>query len=255
MCVSSMNVTHQGTSVNVLGKSGKASITHNGETVHFQVDYISEVDASGDEVGKSGSVKHSINTMAAQTFTFSPLVDKVYKNVSTKQLTFTSSISTIGKINVIVMIMNQTTSIGTETESWDVSTGDIKFNIELSGWTFCGCNDGNAAFIDVGIEIKGKKQETIQNTTIDLGGAIMQLSKRVVVDGTEQSMPEGYPKIQQKGSKQLFMFRFPTFSNNIIYDPVLQFGNDEPTPNNGIQHTISLSILVIVCIMQMLNGN
>lgn len=236
-----LDVEHQGTSIQVLGQSGKAKITRGANSVQFQVDYISEMDVSGTEVGKQGALeqKHGVNSMATQEFTFTNIIDKIYKNVSTKEFSFDSSVNAIGKIKVVVMIMDEDSTVGTETETWKVSAGDIKFNIELFDWSFCNpCADGVGEYIDVGVEIKGSKQETIANQTIDLGGAIMELSNRIVVDGVEVNMPDGYPKTVTKGSKQLFMFRFPKFNVHALYDPVLQLS--DTSSSSSIQYSINV---------------
>lgn len=238
---SALDVEHQGTSIQVLGQSGKAKITRGANSVQFQVDYISEMDVSGTEVGKQGALeqKHGVNSMATQEFTFTNIIDKVYKNVSTKEFSFDSSVNAIGKIKVVVMIMDEDSTVGTETETWKVSAGDIKFNIELFDWSFCDpCADGTATYVDVGVEIKGSKQENIANQTIDLGGAIMELSNRIVVDGVEVNMPDGYPKTVTKGSKQLFMFRFPKFNVHALYDPVLQLS--DTSSSSSIQYSINM---------------
>ena len=215
-------VTHEsnGTSIQVLGQSGKATITRNGKDITMQVDYLSEVDASGNEVGKVD--KHSVNSFATQSFTISPLRDVVYQNVSAKEFTFETPIYDIGKLQLDTLLLGNDGSVGTETEIWNVRPGDLKWNIHLSEWTFCNpCADGIAEFVDVGIEIKGQK-ETKSNTTVDLGSATLQLSNRVTVDGVERDMPNDYPKVVTKGSKQLYVFRFPTFETSATYDPLLQ---------------------------------
>lgn len=215
------DLTHSkgGTSINVLGQSGKVKITRDNTEITLQVDYLYEVDASGNKVGKYGQNKHSVESFATQSFTFSPLTSK--ENLD--EFTFETPVYSIGKLKLRTMLYNQSGTVGTETETWNVASGDIKFNIELSDWTFCNpCGDGTALYIDVGIEIKGKDSIPKGNKTIDLGGATLELSNRVVIDGSEINMPESYPQIETQGSKQLYVFRFPKFTNTVIYDPLLQ---------------------------------
>lgn len=236
--------TQFGTTLKVLGQSGKVSIGRGDKKVQFQVDYISEVDETGAEVGKTGRIKHSINTMATQSFIFDNLKETTFQNVTTHEFSFRTSINDIGKLKVDTIFIAEGGSLGTETETWKVSSGDIKFNIELSDWTFCpvSCSEGIAKYIDLGIEIKGNKQENKGNQTIDIGDATVELSNRVNVDGVEIFMPAGYPKVETKGSKQLFMFRFPTFQNKLIYDPLIQLTS---TSNGYKSMSFSLSMFVI----------
>ena len=57
------------------------------------------VDVQGNEVGKVTSSKHSVS-FATQAFTFSPLRDVVYQNVSAKEFTFETPIYDIGKLRL-----------------------------------------------------------------------------------------------------------------------------------------------------------
>ena len=243
------DVSHQsnGTNIQVLGQSGKARITRGEQVVTMRVDYLSEVDNFDNEVGNIGQDKHSVNSFATQSFTFSPLLDKEYQNVSVKEFTFETPIYNVGKMKLVTMLVGQSSSMGTETESWQVSPGDMKWNIELSDWTFCNpCADGTASFIDVGIEIKGTKNDTGV-------GPLLQLSKRVVIDGTEQNMPESYPKVITIGTKQLFVFRFPKFTNSAIYDPVLQMSTAEVTSNSyAITPLLTLTCLIGIVMVVLL---
>lgn len=238
------NVSHtaQGTTIKVLGQSGKATVTRS-ESITFQVDYLNELNSNGEIVGKTGAVKHSVNTFATQSFEFTNLQSTTYQNKSVEHFSFYSPIYSIGKLKVVVMIMKQETTVGTDNETWSVSPGDIKFNIEMYDWTFCKpCLDGTASHIEIGLEIKGSKSESKSNKTIDIGGATLELSKRVNVDGSEIDMIDGYPQLLTKGSKQLFIFRFPTFLDKLVYDPVI-------TMDSTTSEAVALKPYLFLCII------
>lgn len=241
-------VTHgsNGTSIEVLGQSGKARIVRGEATVTMQVDYLTEMDEFDNEVGNIGQNKHSVNSFATQSFTFSDLVDKEYQNTSVQEFTFETPIYSIGKMKLVTMLVGESSEVGTETETWSVSAGDLKWNIELSDWTFCDpCADGTAKYIDVALEIKGSKSESKGNQTTDLGDATLQLSNRVMIDSEEVYMPNGYPKITTKGSKQLFVFRFPKFTNKAVYDPLLQMTSAQSSAMRIHPNWIFLCILIL----------
>lgn len=232
------DLTHEtrGTSVRVLGQSGKVTVERGENTYLMTMDYLHELDNNGNQVGKVGSIKHSIESFASQSFTFSSPVTKQYQNTSIEEFSFQSSVGSIGKLNVVTMIISDFSSVATETESWTVQPGDLKWNIELLDWSFCDpCNDGTASYVELGIEIKGSQNKRQNNKTYDLGGAMLQLSNRVVVDGDEIDMPDSYPKIVEKGNKQLFVFRFPKFAEKLTYDPILQIAPEETNNAKRIQ--------------------
>lgn len=248
VCVVYADVSHEssGTTISVLGQSGKVRITRETQEWIMQVDFLSEVDQFNNVVGVAGQDKHSVNSFATQSFTFTPLVQRTYKNTSVKEFTFQTPIYTIGKLKLVTMIMDESASIGTETETWSVSPGDMKWNIQLSEWTFCNpCLDGTAAYVDIGIEIKGDKNEVFGNKTVDLGGATLQLSNRVIIDNQEMNMPDSYPKLETRGSKQLYIFRFPKFNTGALYDPLLQLSENT---NHGQRMKYSWLLLCYVVV-------
>merc|ERR1711991_469799 len=190
-------------------------------------DFMHEKDSNGNIVGKIGSAKHSINTFATQDFTFLDKGKVIYNNIRANAVEFSTTVSdNIGNLNVITYIFGTNGTVGTDTESWYIIQGDVKFNLFLSSWKWCGdqltCGIGNNAqtgsFIDVGIEIKSKSKPTKNlgnNDSFALGGGVdLQLSNRILIDGVWGSMPDGYPKLEVHNGKTLFTFRFPKFVTN-----------------------------------------
>lgn len=266
------------TKIKILGQSGKMTITPpKGDAVMVTMDFLRELDANGNEVGKSGSKKHSINTFAAQDFTFTNKGLVNYENVSTNAVDFSTSISTdIGKLDVMTYIFRNNGTVGTDTERWKVIFGDIKFNLFLSNWKWCGdqvtCGNGKntetGAFIDVGIEIKSKsepKKQKGKNGSFALGDGIdLQLSSRVLIDGVWKNMPAGFPSLEVKNGKSLFTFRFPKFTTDAKYDPVMHLSESSPTSSsgsaasigtksNGSRRSCSLALFSLTVILALLN--
>eukprot|EP00931_Biecheleriopsis_adriatica_P034044 TRINITY_DN19705_c0_g1_i1.p1 TRINITY_DN19705_c0_g1~~TRINITY_DN19705_c0_g1_i1.p1 ORF type:complete len:356 (-),score=68.82 TRINITY_DN19705_c0_g1_i1:139-1206(-) len=221
------------TMVDILGQSGKFTIydERRGKATGIQVtmDALREVDSTGQPVGTSGSVKHSIETFAAQEFAIAPAEDVTLEdgNVSAVKVSFSSSISSIGTIRVDTYVLGKSGVLGPPGEKWSVQPGDLKWNIALSNWTWCGCKKGQqseeGAFIDLEISVKGlTAMEVKGNKSLSLGdGATLELSDQVYADGTWSAMPEGYPKITVQGSSTTFTFRFPKFETSSLYDPLI----------------------------------
>jgi hypothetical protein len=136
-------------------------------TITITMDSLSEVDAEGNAVGASGSVKHSINSFAPQRFEFAlPEQVKIGTAHATK-VAFSTPFKGLGdsKLSVDTYLMTHSGDVGTDTETWTVNQGDIKFNLLLTDWDWCGgttsvCGKGQAvevgAFIDVVVSVKGK---------------------------------------------------------------------------------------------------
>jgi len=268
-------------SVKVLGQSGKFSVTRSKmgkkkntrSKVVIEMDSLTEVSAAGKVVGKAGKEKHSLNSFASQEFSYTvedmqaSLVD-ANSTAKAAKVSFESEIQTGSKIAVDTYLIMGKGDVGTPTERWSVQPGDMKFNIMLSDWAWCGdsgvtCKQGEVgAFIDLDIQIKGKKPKpekkkngtATANSTrppqkFELGdGATVDLSNLVQLDGVWQSMPTGYPKLVTKGSKQVYTFRFPKFTKTAFYDPVLGFNEnvegepEEDEESNGASSSATLSV-------------
>jgi hypothetical protein len=57
---------------------------------------------------------------------------------------------------------------------------------------------------------------------------------KVIFDNTTtEDMPSGYPKLEVKGSKQTFIFRFRKFDKSALYDPIVSVGNEDGGDDGG----------------------
>lgn len=222
--------------VNVQGQSGKFTVYPESKGVQsgiqIEMDALREVDTNGGAVGTQGSDKHSIQTFASQTFTISPMVMvQLDGGVSAAQVSFQSTVSTVGKIGVDTYVMAGSGTVGPQGETWAVRPGDLKWNVRIWDWQFC---DGSGAgacrandvgdYIELDVSVKGLASASkTGNKTIDLGGqATLELSNQVFVDNsTWSTMPSGYPAVHVQGGTTTITFRFPKFNSSILYDPVI----------------------------------
>lgn len=126
--------------VDVFGSSGKFEVYDEskgkGTGVVVEMDALREVDANGDTVGNTGSTKHSIQTFANQTFEIHDAESVTINGTNASKITFESSIPEVGKIKVETYVFTEDGYVGTDTESWSVKPGDLKWNIELFEWFF-----------------------------------------------------------------------------------------------------------------------
>jgi len=226
-----------GMAVTITGQSGKFKVfqtelgSNDDKTIFVEMDALREVDSTGSAVGTSGSTKHSINSFASQSFTFTDLQEVALGNATANKVSFSSQITTVGQIRVDTYIVTKEGYAGPQGEEWQVSPGDVKFNIAMPSWTWCNpCKQGNTneigAFIDLDVVIKGKagnaSKRASNSETYDLGGNVnLELTNKVMVDGSQTTMPEGYPKVSFQGGKQIYTFRFPKFTTSVVYDPLL----------------------------------
>lgn len=261
--------TEEGVNVKILGNSGKMVIKNakqNSVVVLF--DYIKELSSSGAVVGAKGGKKHSINTFAREQFSFTTSGNQSsYQGIAVKHVRFHATISGPGAMLVVdVYVFKAAGNITAGNETMEVKKGSVKFSIEISSWTFCGgsggdtCSKGSSqeegTQIELGIEIKGKTKPKNANSkrgkgrklsTLDIGGAVCTLSGELRKDGVWEQMAGDYPKTVTTGPKTLFIFRFPKFSGNVMYDPTLELSGTGTTGNAAaVKAHTSLIILCAV---------
>ena len=188
----------------VLGQSGKIVIfKESNETNGIKVtfDFIEELDTNGETI--KGQAKHSFNTFAPLEFTFSELENSTYAsdNVSVTKFSFTATIPIDGQdatLTSYVYIFTERGNITVDGESLAVKEGDVKFNVKIENWAFCGqgsteCRSGQTPIVgqnlDFGIEIKNNNEdnETVEapasdSNTYDFGGGSKVIVPKKVND-------------------------------------------------------------------------
>jgi len=235
-----------GVSVEVMGQSGKMTLSNGLNDITVAMDYLHELDADGNIIGNQGpnAGKHSRNTFASTPFVFGQERDLEVHGIRSQAIDFSTQL--VGGANLMItthVFLNNGTISPTANESWPVAGGTVKFSITISSWPFCSGEAGTGAgatdlekacagevgeFLEFGMEIKGTQlaadgSKRYKLGTNDATGAAitLDLSDEVYVNGDWLSMPEGFPKILTQGSKQLFAFRFPRFTAGAMYDPLV----------------------------------
>jgi len=229
-----------GVTVNVLGQSGKMTLSNGPNSVTVEMDNLFELDASGSMIGNTGpnDQRHSRNTFASVAFTINSMPRRSSQyGVPADTIDFSTTLLDSSQLSVASMIFLQDGIIKpTANESWTVAGGTIKFSVNISSWPFCSgestqpCNGATGAFLQFGMQIKGSadaslpngaKRYTLARDAYTGKNISLELSDEVYANGKWLRMPAGYPRFEMQGSKQLFTFRFPRFTGSALYDPVI----------------------------------
>lgn len=243
--------------VKALGKSGKISISRgktsdaNFKEVTINFSSLKEVDTNGNYVIGGGSNKHSFENFAQLDFTFSPITNLSKDGVKCNLFTFESSkiVTDLDKLKITVYIFLEDGEIDIgNSMKQKVKSGDIKFNVEVNKWPFClpsnqcsgntCCKTGSTyavgQYLDLEIEMKNNDTKASTNTAttssrVDnitfLDNSKIYLNNNIYLDNTWGKMPENYPQQKSSTSKDLFVFRFPKFTNTVLYDPVISLSS------------------------------
>lgn len=236
----------------------------NGENViTVTMDYIHELDADGGIIGNGGpnSIKHSRNTFANTDFEFEPIRSSDDFGVPSYAIDFKTTLVADSELLISTHIFKEDGTIfPTDSESWDVGGGSVKFSVSVKSWPFCAgetgqstdqgwaCQGATGEFLEFGMEIKGQESGATESgamtfslaTNPETGEDItLELSDEIYVGGEWLQMPEGYPKVITSNSKQIFVFRFPRFSGYALYDPVVNGMGVEEKTGGGFFDLIS----------------
>ena len=129
----------------ILGQSGKIRLVYIGNNTEgnfsdsndnqltFEVDSIYERDAQGNEVGKTGPKKHSLNSLASQEFNFTK-VDNVsyYQGIKVINVNLTAYLDgPQAALDVMVFLFLEDGNVTFGNESFAVFNGTLKFNIKV----------------------------------------------------------------------------------------------------------------------------
>jgi hypothetical protein len=265
------NVRLNDISVEALGKSGKIRInksikrdnTTESNTITLDFSSLKELDVNGTEVGKSGETKHSFNNFAQMDFTISQS-NVVYQNLTALAIDLTATNIQLNatRFSAKLFIFNQTGSISNNGESASVEPGTIKLSIDIQNWNFCKqnalcpgincCKRGNdeevGNFLEFVMTVKGKESSKKKSEKIySLGGSELIVFQNVQVDGNWTTMPTGYPR---ENNKDEYTFRFPTFTQRLSYDPIIQY--EKPASSSKIMIIVIVAIVLTVVIAAVL---
>jgi hypothetical protein len=119
--------------VDILGQSGKMNLDNNNRTVQITMDALREVNANGDVVGNTGSVKHSVQTFASQEFIFgirdyyttlftfnSTTNDTVAEAANGLRVDFSSTLATGSQLKVQALLVSDGGIAGDAQGNWTV---------------------------------------------------------------------------------------------------------------------------------------
>jgi hypothetical protein len=229
------------------------------------MDALRELDADGNEVGKTGNPKHSIETFASQDFTFSAVEEEtslfVFNSTSNEtvqetakglKIDFSCTLDTGSKLQITSLLVNEGGIAGDAQGNWTVSPGDFKWNIFFKEWIW----HQDADSLELDIEIKGNNASPINagnNVTYDLNGdTTLELRSDYEIFGYVNSfrnMPDGYPLVSQMAGKTLFTFKFQNDGTSFKYDPIIKFDSSEET-----SATASLGLKLATSVMLTVAG-
>lgn len=241
------------------------NIANGNSIVQVTMDALRELDGDGNEVGKTGNPKHSIQTFASQDFTFSGEEEDtslfVFNSTSNEtiqesakglKIDFSCTLDTGSKLQVTSLLVNEEGIAGDAQGNWTLSPGDFKWNIFFDDWNW----HQDAKSLELDIEIKGNNADAVEagsNNMYDLGGdTTLELRSDYENFGEGSSflnMPDGYPLVTQKAGKTLFTFKFYNNGTSFKYDPFIKFesGTTEDTSATAaIELKLATSILLTV---------
>ena len=240
-------ISAAGVTVRVKGQSGKMTMTlpgDNGTTTDIEVQMaaLRQLDASGNMLGGGGNEKHSFESFATQSFSFSEPLAATYKGLNVTTVTFESTLVGSSRLKVETMIFQEAGGFSVGADVLNVTAGTIKFNVELGNWSWCGSDaackgaSGTGATVELDISVGpqggGSLASKGDSKAFDLGGGseLIMLNTYSTDGGSSWlTMPEGYPR--NNGST--FTLHFPRWAGTLLYDPLVSAGGSGGGAGDG----------------------
>jgi len=235
--------TANGVKVKVQGRSGGITVMradgNETEAVMVKLDALKEVDSNGNEVGKSGAIKHVFNTIASLDFSVTKNASAMYPktNVSAYHIAFSGQVVD-ATLKVDLYLFTQSGNFTVGGNSYSVKAGDVKFNIVLENWKFCGdqnvaCKQGQTdevgEYVVLTVTFKGKGNGTLVNTgntgerRVAFGNnQFITFNDKLNVDDTEKTMTKNHPIVTLQGSNKQMVDIQLLKGSKITYDPTIE---------------------------------
>jgi hypothetical protein len=130
-------------------------------------------------------------------------------------------------ITIYAMVVENIGKVGTQEQTWWASSGDVKFNIEISDWPW---ND-EGLDIDLVNSIKSNEEwiKKENDTHVYTIGDDSQLNLAIKYYALNESgiwqskgLSAGYPTLHKGDNESVFTFRFGKFGIKIFYDPLIK---------------------------------
>ena len=138
---------HTGVTVDVLGQSGKMTLSNGPNQVTVAMDNLYELDAGGNIIGNTGpnAGKHSRQTFASVDFSINTTPRRTSRfGVPADGIDFSTTLLGSSQLEVTTFTFLHNGVIHpTANESWTVAGGTIKFSIDINSWPFCSGESGN----------------------------------------------------------------------------------------------------------------
>jgi len=218
--------------VNVQGQSGKITF------------YLSEVSSKQYTLTFSSLCETNggdcLNTFANQQFTFSPVQNVKFQNISAALVTFSSIINTKNQAGVkfdadlYVFEGNGQYSVGGQT--FYAANNTFKWSFSITGWSFK--NSANKLQLTMGLlHPSYKAQWDATNYTLSYPGegTIIQFANTATYDKSTQGPVQVDSSVT--GSNVNIVFSFNSATNSIWYDPQVTM-NTSPSSASSLRSSI-----------------
>lgn len=233
-----------GATAQVLGHSGKIILSLDDKSIRITMNTITERDADGDAVGKSGANedKHTVN-IASKDFTFSDIYDTSYQNLNASVVNFTCSlVGDSAYLHVDLIVFLEDGNITVNTTEYQVTRGSFKFSYYVDNWPFCSaggeghheCKKGNidevGEYLDFEVLLENENSDVEGATSSNISwtdNSMVLMPRAYMVNDTWMDMDTGYPSVEPQGSKAVLTLRFNRFVGEVYYDPLVSWGFGE----------------------------
>lgn len=201
--------------------------------VALAVEGLRELDSRGNLMGNG---KHTVDSFVDQNFAINDVTQMNLGTARGNVLSLTAPAGSMGELTVDSYVLFKGGMVGPDADMLYAAVGDVKFHLQLSSWSWCGCwangNPLKGAYVDLDFSVQGMRRKPVlidaEKNTWDLGGGIlMELTHMIELDGVDIDMPTGYPRFELKNGVPVFTVRVPKFKDRAVYEGLLRMSGSE----------------------------
>ncbi|XP_068705272.1 skeletal aspartic acid-rich protein 1-like isoform X1 [Montipora foliosa] len=252
---------------------------------HLELHSLKQQNGSGGDIGRSinsfaGQPFHILPLNRTASF----------QGISAASLEVTTMLKYFhANLSLQLFVFKEEGNITFGNESYGVQNGSIKMFIKLENFTFCDGQKDNQSmckqnevgeFLEIAVRVKNRKGATGKKESDEekkkrggpfkpgegkkktrircfrcpniyrFGDDEVGTASQCKSDGKFRSLAPGFPKLIERGTNQLFLFRGPKFNRTITFDPVVELEEEEDNGSqNGQASIINMNTIMFVAII------
>lgn len=246
-------ISTSGVGITFVGAAPKFKVQKivNGTLSNTKSFMVTMGDITENEVVSSPGQQNKVTSLASQNFVWTSK-SATYNGHNATVISLTANVTVAtgtAKVNITTYLVSGSATFQNGNETVSVDGNVLKFSVEVASWPFR--NSNNTLSVAIGVSnMEGtfESNSLVANYT-DGSYALVEMSGVAFVDNVLKKVTPSY-------TNKEFTVTFPSFTNAVLYDPVIGFvdatPSTSPTPRPSPSSGSTLGVLVGYLVLALL---